>query len=204
MADREDLEEFDAQLEALEDALHGAAALTSSFALELERMGSTIDELNYDVSDLSSGMTSGLRKSLDGLVFGSMNAEEALSSLGRSMVNTVYDAAVSPVTEHVGGILGQGLGTVMNGLLPTGGGLAGGLISRQASGFARGGLASVDVVPSGAGQQEPVTRARNVQDTRPVSIVLNISTPDVEGFKRSQGQIASQINRALGRGRRYS
>jgi phage-related minor tail protein len=34
------------------------------------------------------------------------------------------------------------------------------------------------------------------------SIVVNVSTPDVQGFQRSQGQIAAQVSRALARGQR--
>ena len=37
---------------------------------------------------------------------------------------------------------------------------------------------------------------------QPVSIVMNITTPDVDGFKRSKSQIAAQMGRALGRGQR--
>jgi len=37
---------------------------------------------------------------------------------------------------------------------------------------------------------------------RPVSVVMNISTPDVEGFQRSQSQIAAQVTRVMARGRR--
>ena len=37
---------------------------------------------------------------------------------------------------------------------------------------------------------------------RPVSVVFNITTPDVAGFQRSQSQIAAQMSRALGRGER--
>ena len=37
---------------------------------------------------------------------------------------------------------------------------------------------------------------------RPVSIVLNITTPDVQGFQRSQSQVAAQVSRALSRGQR--
>jgi len=33
-------------------------------------------------------------------------------------------------------------------------------------------------------------------------VVMNITTPDVQGFRRSQGQIAAQMSRALGRGNR--
>jgi hypothetical protein len=31
---------------------------------------------------------------------------------------------------------------------------------------------------------------------------MNVSTPDVQGFQRSQAQIAAQVNRVLARGQR--
>jgi phage-related minor tail protein len=35
-----------------------------------------------------------------------------------------------------------------------------------------------------------------------VNITMNISTPDVAGFRRSQSQIASEMSRAMQRGQR--
>jgi phage-related minor tail protein len=37
---------------------------------------------------------------------------------------------------------------------------------------------------------------------RPVSVVMNVTTPDTAGFERSQGQIAAAVSRALSRGQR--
>jgi phage-related minor tail protein len=37
---------------------------------------------------------------------------------------------------------------------------------------------------------------------RPVNIVMNVTTPDVQGFARSQSQIAAQMSRALAHGNR--
>jgi lambda family phage tail tape measure protein len=37
---------------------------------------------------------------------------------------------------------------------------------------------------------------------RAVTVVMNISTPDVQGFQRSQTQVAAQVGRALARGQR--
>lgn len=34
------------------------------------------------------------------------------------------------------------------------------------------------------------------------TIVMNINTPDVQGFQKSRNQIAAQMNRALSRGQR--
>ncbi|MFZ0097427.1 MAG: phage tail tape measure protein, partial [Gemmobacter sp.] len=38
--------------------------------------------------------------------------------------------------------------------------------------------------------------------TRPVTVIMNISTPDVQGFQRSQSQIAAQAGRVIARGQR--
>jgi phage-related minor tail protein len=39
---------------------------------------------------------------------------------------------------------------------------------------------------------------------RAVNVTVNVTTPDVAGFKRSQSQIAAQLGRALARGERNS
>jgi phage-related minor tail protein len=36
----------------------------------------------------------------------------------------------------------------------------------------------------------------------PVTVVMNVSTPDAESFRRSQSQIAAAMGRAIGRGGR--
>jgi phage-related minor tail protein len=35
-----------------------------------------------------------------------------------------------------------------------------------------------------------------------VNVVMNVTTPDVAGFRRSQSQIAAQLGRVIGRGAR--
>ena len=37
---------------------------------------------------------------------------------------------------------------------------------------------------------------------RPINITMNITTPDIQSFERSQSQIAAQMARALARGQR--
>jgi phage-related minor tail protein len=37
---------------------------------------------------------------------------------------------------------------------------------------------------------------------QPVQVIMSISTPDVQGFRRSQSQIAAEMGRAIGRGQR--
>ncbi|MEC7300348.1 MAG: phage tail tape measure protein, partial [Pseudomonadota bacterium] len=40
------------------------------------------------------------------------------------------------------------------------------------------------------------------QGGRPVTVVMNIQTPDAESFRRSQAQVAAQMSRVLARGQR--
>lgn len=220
MADFESLDDFDDQVAALEGSLQDAAMLAAGFSAEIAKMGATFDQVDDTVSTLSSGMARGLRKSLDGVVYGTMTMQDALKSLQTSMLDTVYDRAVSPVTDHVGGLLGQGLGTIMNAFLPfaKGGAFAQGRVTPFANGgivngptrFAmRGGTGLMG--EAGPEAIMPLARGpggklgvRAEGGGRAVNVVMNITTPDVDGFKRSQGQIAAQMNRALGRGRRYS
>jgi len=35
-----------------------------------------------------------------------------------------------------------------------------------------------------------------------VNVVMNVTTPDAQSFNRSQGQIAAQLGRVIGRGAR--
>jgi lambda family phage tail tape measure protein len=39
-------------------------------------------------------------------------------------------------------------------------------------------------------------------NARPVNVVMHVSTPDVQSFRRSQSQIAAQMGRVLGSGQR--
>ena len=45
-------------------------------------------------------------------------------------------------------------------------------------------------------------RASRRDDRAPVTVVMNITTPDAAGFRRSQGQIAAEAARAIQRARR--
>jgi len=220
MADMDRIDGFDDQLAALENSLQGASMMTASFRGELDRMGATVDRLSTDVSVLSGGFSRGLKGALDGLVFGSMTLSDAFRSLRQTMINTVYDASVRPVTNHAGGLLAQAVGGMMNALLPYAKG--GAFSSGRVMPFARGGVVSGPVsfpMRGGSGLMGeagpeaimPLARGANgklgVQvegGGRPISVTMNITTPDVDGFRRSQGQIAAQVSRAIARGNRFN
>jgi len=125
---------------------------------------------------------------------------------------------VRPVTNQIGGIVSQGIGSLVGNILPFEKGAS--FAQGRVQPFASGGIVSSPVAfpmrggGSGlmgeAGPEAIMPLARGAdgrlgvrgQGGGNVSVVMNITTPDTQGFRRSQGQIAAQIGRAIGRGQR--
>lgn len=219
MAGLDSIDSFDDQIDALESALGGAQAMTQGFVFELKGMHSTVADLSADVRTLSSGISSGLSRAFEGLVFDGMKLSDALKEVAQSMTDAAFKAATQPVFDHFGGIIGQGVGALTNAFLPfaNGGAFArgrvmpfakGGVVSSPTSFPMRGGTGLMGE----AGPEAIMPLARGADGRlgvqtqgggRPITVNMNISTPDVEGFRRSQSQIAAQMSRALSRGQRH-
>ena len=180
-------------------------------------MRSALAATGKDVATLEKGLSRGLRRAFDGVAFDGMKLSDALSTVARSMVNTTYNAAMKPVSDHVGGLISQGVGSLVQGILPFADGAPfsqgrvmpfaqGGIVS-TATGFGmRGGMGLMGE----AGPEAIMPLARGPDGKLGVkggasggtTVVMNITTPDVRGFQRSQSQIATQMSRALNAGNR--
>ncbi|MGR3599031.1 MAG: phage tail tape measure protein [Heliomarina sp.] len=216
MADRDGIEELDDRAEALEDSLSAAANMAAGFDSELQRMRESLAATGADVAVLERGLSKGLRRAFDGVVFDGMKLSDALETMARSMVQTSYSAAMRPVTNHFGGLMAKGVNSIVEGLLPFENGAAfsqgrvmpfalGGIISGATTFPMRGGIGLMG--ESGPEAIMPLARGADGKlgvkgGGSSVNVVMNITTPDVQGFQRSQGQIAAQMGRALGRGNR--
>ena len=170
------------------------------------------------MATLEKGLSRGLRRAFDGVAFDGLKLSDALSTVARSMVNTTYNAAMKPVTDHFGGLISQGVGSLVQGILPFAAGAPfsqgrvmpfanGGVVSGPVSFPMRGGMGLMG--EAGPEAIMPLTRGsdgklgvRAAGGAAPVNVVMNISTPNAESFRRSQSQIAAQMSRALGRGQK--
>ena len=206
------------QLLALEERLASSAAMVAAFDGELARMRETTVFTSREVSTLSSGLSGGLRRAFDGLVFDGMKLSDALKGVANTMVDSIYSIAMKPVTNAFGGALAQGVGSLMNGLMPFANGAS--FVQGRVMPFAQGGIVASPVsfpmrggrgLMGEAGPEAimPLTRGADgrlgVQSSgggRAVNVVMHITTPDVQGFQRSQSQVAAQVSRALSRGQR--
>lgn len=215
MATVQDLQD---QITALEATLTGTAGMVGAFEGELSRMRESLVFTGREVGALSNGFSGGLRRAFDGVVFDGLKLSDALKSVAKTMVDTVYDIAMKPVQNAVGGALAQGISGLLGGVMPfeKGGSFSQGRVMP----FAKGGVVASPTpfamrggrgLMGEAGPEAIMPLARGADGrlgvqaaggARPVTVVMNISTPDVQGFQRSQSQIAAQAQRMLARGQK--
>lgn len=213
-----DIAELTDQIAALEATLGGTLGMVSAFDGELARMQQSLVFTGHEVNSLASGFSGGLRRAFDGVVFDGMKLSDALKGVARSMSETVFNTAMKPVQNAVGGFLANGVNALLSGVMPFAKGAAfsqgrvmpfakGGVVSQATSFPMRGGTGLMGE----AGPEAIMPLARGADGRlgvqaagsgRPVTVVMNITTPDVQGFQRSQSQIAAEALRALARGQR--
>lgn len=212
------IDEMQEQIEALDAALGASSAMVSAFEGELARMQETMVFTGREVNTLSRGIGGGLRRAFDGLIFDGLKLSDALRMVAQSMINGVYTTAMRPVQNALGGLVAQGVNSAMSSIMPfkDGGAFSQGRVMP----FAKGGVVSSPTsfpmrggrgLMGEAGPEAIMPLARGADGRlgvqaagggRPVTVVMNIQTPDVQGFQRSQSQIAAQASRALSRGQR--
>lgn len=211
------IDALDDQTDGLRQTLDATSIMVTSFDSELRRMRESLAATGRDVAVLEKGLSRGLRKAFDGLIFDGDSLSDAMKNLANSMAQSTYNAAMRPVTDHFGGLIANGIGGLMGRILPFADGApfsqgrvmpfaSGGIVSGATPFSMRGGMG----VMGEAGPEAIMPLARGPDGKLGVrgsggfspTIVMNITTPDVQGFSRSQTQIAAQMSRALSRSHR--
>lgn len=202
---------------ALEATLGDASAMTAAFGGQLKQMQGTLGDTARDLGRLEAGFSGGLRRAFDGLMFDGLKLTDALGVVAQAMIDTTYAAAIKPVANHFGGVLADGVNSLVAGVLPFENGAP--FSQGRVMPFARGGVVSgATTFPmrggtglmGEAGPEAIMPLARGPDGRLGVRsgggsathVTMNITTPDVAGFERSRGQIAARMARALGQGNR--
>ncbi|MEL7299431.1 MAG: phage tail tape measure protein [Pseudomonadota bacterium] len=217
MIDFDGLGGFDEELGQLTGSVEEARVVTQSFTHEIDRVKLSLASVNTDVATFEKGLSKGLKRAFDGVVFKGLELSDAMRVLGESLSRTVYKAALDPVADGFASSIASGLGGLF-GASPFGEGAA--FSSGRVTPFARGGIVSQATAfpmrggvglmgEAGPEAIMPLARGsdgrlgvRSAGGGTPANVTINVTTPDVAGFQKSRGQIAAQVNRALARGQR--
>ncbi|MEM6666082.1 MAG: phage tail tape measure protein [Pseudomonadota bacterium] len=190
--------------------------MTDRMTIEFDADTTALRRELDSVSSLARSFGQTLTRSFDQAVFKGRDLTDVLRNLALNLSNTAFTAAMKPIergiSSFVTGLLGSALPFQK-------GGLVGGPVSRFASG---GVVGQPTYFPMGQGRlglmgeagPEAILPLSRGPDGRlgvragsggggsGVTINMTVNTPDTAGFQRSQGRIASDLARAVERGRR--
>ncbi|MCV6598442.1 MAG: phage tail tape measure protein [Mangrovicoccus sp.] len=221
MTIQDELDDLEAGLQGLDASLATTRAMAFGFSEELGKLSRGFASADAGSRDFSKGFSRSLKGAFEDLLLDGAKVSDVLRDVGQKMVSSAFRSAITPVANGVGQAIGGGVDSLVAGLLPF---AQGGAFSQgRVTAFAKGGVVSGPVafpMRGGAGLMGeagpeaimPLVRgadgALGVRAARdgggPVNVTFHIQTPDTEGFRRSQGQIAAQMGRVISQGRRLS
>jgi len=211
------LDALDADVSALERTLGDASEVARAFDGQLRGVQDSLSATTRDLGNLERGFSGGLRRAFDGVFLDGMKLSDALGVVAKSMADTVYASAVNPVTQHLGGMLAQGVNAAVTGMMPFADGAS--FSQGRVMPFASGGVVRSPVAfPMRGGTRlmgeagpeaiMPLSRGADgrlgvkASGGSSVNVTMNIKTPDAQSFQRSEAQIAAQMSRLMGRAQR--
>lgn len=176
---------------------------TSQVQKDFENLGTSIESKLVDSLDVVGGKFTSFKDLAKG-IFSDINQillKQALQGFGVTgqggMVNNLLGSLGGMFGGGAGG--GSGIGGLISGAASLFGGFFAdggtlkpgkfGIVGENGPELAFAGNSPLNIMPNGAG-------------AAPVTINMNVNTPDVRGFKQSQSQIAADMARSIERARR--
>jgi phage-related minor tail protein len=163
-----------------------------------------------DLSGLSKTFGQSLSSALKGAIVHGKSLDSVLRGLAERLASKALDGALSPLTTGFAGLLGGLLGFADGGVVAAG----------RVRPFAAGGVVATPTyfpmaggttgLMGEAGAEAILPLARGPDGRLGVTaaggsvtrVTVNITTPDLASFRRSEAQVTGMMARAVGRGRR--
>jgi phage-related minor tail protein len=143
-------------------------------------------------------------------IVGGKSFNETLTIIAASLTKVFLSAGLQPLTQGLTSMLTSGLGSLVGagGATPVAPFAEGGVVASPTffgSGKSLGLMGergAEAILPLARGPDGRLGVAAQGGAARPVAVNVSIATPDAESFRRSEGQIAAALARAVARGNR--
>lgn len=140
------------------------------------------------------------------------NFSDILRTVGQDLQKLALNTAAGQLQSALSGLLGQGVDTLfaLTGAPPSGDVVAfadGGVVNAPTwfphpAGLGVAGEAGPEAILPLARGTDGKLGVRSGGRSTPVSVVVNVTTPDADSFRRSEAQVSAAVARAVARGQR--
>jgi phage-related minor tail protein len=191
-------------------------SLAIEVTADMRKFSKDLDEAKKQADILGKHVSNAIESALSG----SKNLREIFRDLALNMSKSLFQAGIKPLQNGVSDVLNNVATSLFSNLKPY---AKGGILQNgRATAFAKGGVVNSPtlfgmqggtglmgeagpeaIMPlvRGADGKLGVQASQGSNQAGPVSVVMNITTPDAASFAKSENQIAMKLARAVGRGR---
>lgn len=172
---------------------------------QLSQRASELRAEMQDLNRLADAFGQKLVTSLAGAVIHGRKLSDVFRGLALSLANQALSMALKPLGQVLGGLFANARGNVISAgrVTPF---ATGGVVNSPVLFPLRGGTGLMG--EAGPEAIMPLSRGRDgklgvrMGGAAAAQVTINISTPDVQGFRQSQAQVAAMVARAVERGQR--
>ena len=182
--------------------------VTAPFAAQdLQQVRVSLDSIGVSADKVSKTLTGAFASA----IISGKSLDQTLQNIVLSLSKVALKAGLQPLQQGLTQLIEQAAGALTGG---GGGGAAvtpfadGGVVSRPTLFGASGGLGLMGergaeaIMPLARGPDGKLGVASSGGAARPMQVTINITTSDVESFRRSQVQISGALARAVAQGQR--
>jgi phage-related minor tail protein len=188
--------------------------LSVSVSADLSDLEQGMQEVGDIAASVGDTISQSLGSAFDRVILRGENLSDVLRDVALQASRSVFDAALDPIADGIGSIASNALGSLFaaaNGAVVAGGNVRpfarGGVVSGPTAFPLTGGMGLMG--EAGPEAILPLSRGADGRlgvsagaGAAPISVTVNVSTPDARSFHRSEAQIAGVMSRALARARR--
>ncbi len=188
--------------------------LSVSVSADLSDLEQGMQEVGDIAASVGDTISQSLGSAFDRVILRGENLSDVLRDVALQASRSVFDAALDPIADGIGSIASNALGSLFaaaNGAVVAGGNVRpfarGGVVSGPTAFPLTGGMGLMG--EAGPEAILPLSRGADGRlgvsagaGAAPISVTVNVSTPDARSFQRSEAQIAGVMSRALARARR--